>query len=43
MIIVTANDAAAAVEAARQAGANDLLIKPFHPAALVDKAKAMLS
>ena len=43
VIIVTANDAAAAVEAARQAGANDLLIKPFHPAALVDKAKAMLS
>jgi len=43
VIIVTANDATAAVEAARQAGANDFLIKPFHPAALLDKAKAMLS
>jgi DNA-binding response OmpR family regulator len=43
VIIVTANYASAAVEAARQAGANDFLIKPFHPAALLDKAKAMLS
>jgi DNA-binding response OmpR family regulator len=39
VIIVTANDASAAVEAARQAGANDFLIKPFHPAALLDKAR----
>ena len=43
VIIVTANYASVDVEAARQAGANDFLIKPFHPAALVDKAKAMLS
>jgi two-component system cell cycle response regulator len=43
VIIVTANYALVDVEAARQAGANDFLIKPFHPAALLDKAKAMLS
>jgi DNA-binding response OmpR family regulator len=40
---VTANYGSAVAEAARQAGADDLLVKPFHPAALLDKAKAMLS
>ena len=43
MIIVTANYGPAAVEAARRAGADDFLVKPFHPAALLDKAKALLS
>jgi DNA-binding response OmpR family regulator len=43
VIIVTANYGPAAVEAARRAGADDFLVKPFHPAALLDKAKAMLS
>jgi DNA-binding response OmpR family regulator len=40
---VTANYGSAAVEAARQAGADDYLVKPFLPATLLDKAKAMLS
>jgi DNA-binding response OmpR family regulator len=43
VIIVTANYGSAAVEAARQAGADDYLVKPFLPATLLDKAKAMLS
>ena len=43
MIIVTANYGSAAVEAARRAGADDFLVKPFLPAALLDLAKAMLS
>jgi two-component system cell cycle response regulator len=43
VIIVTANYGSAVAEAARRAGANDLLVKPFHPALLLDKAKAMLS
>jgi len=43
VIIVTANYASADVEAARRAGADDFLVKPFHPAALLDMAKAMLS
>jgi DNA-binding response OmpR family regulator len=43
VIIVTANYGSAAVEAARRAGADDFLVKPFLPAALLDMAKAMLS
>jgi DNA-binding response OmpR family regulator len=43
VIIVTANYSSADLDAARRAGANDLLVKPFHPATLLDKAKAMLS
>jgi DNA-binding response OmpR family regulator len=43
VIIVTANYGAAEVEAARRAGADDFLVKPFLPAALLDMAKAMLS
>ena len=42
VIIVTANYGLAEMEAARQAGADDFLIKPFLPATLLDKAKAML-
>ena len=43
VLIVTANYGSADLEAARRAGANDLLVKPFHPVMLLDKAKAMLS
>jgi DNA-binding response OmpR family regulator len=43
VVIVTANYGAAAIEAARRAGADDYLVKPFHPATLVDMANAMLS
>ena len=43
VIIVTANYGPGDVEAARRAGADDFLVKPFHPAALLVKAKAMLS
>jgi DNA-binding response OmpR family regulator len=43
VIIVTANYGSAAVEAARRAGADDFLVKPFLPAALLDMAEAMLS
>ena len=43
VIIVTANYGAAEGEAARRAGADDFLVKPFHPATLLDMAKAMLS
>jgi DNA-binding response OmpR family regulator len=43
VLIVTANHGSADLEAARRAGANDLLVKPFHPVMLLDKAKAMLS
>jgi DNA-binding response OmpR family regulator len=43
VLMVTANYGSAAVEAARRAGADDVLIKPLHPAALLGKAKAMLS
>jgi DNA-binding response OmpR family regulator len=43
VIIVTANYGPAAVEAARRAGADDFLVKPFLPDALLDMAKAMLS
>jgi two-component system cell cycle response regulator len=42
VIIVTANYGSADLDAARQAGADDLLVKPFHPALLLDKVKAML-
>jgi DNA-binding response OmpR family regulator len=42
VIMVTANSSSADVEAARQAGANDFLVKPFLPATLLDMAKAML-
>jgi DNA-binding response OmpR family regulator len=43
VLIVSANYASADREAARRAGADDFLVKPFHPAVLLDKAKAMLS
>jgi DNA-binding response OmpR family regulator len=43
VIIVTANYGTAEVEAARQAGADDFLVKPFLPATLLDKAKTMLT
>jgi two-component system cell cycle response regulator len=43
VLIVSANYASADREAARRAGADDFLVKPFHPAMLLDKAKAMLS
>jgi DNA-binding response OmpR family regulator len=42
VIIVTANYVSADVEAARRVGADDLLVKPFDPATLLDKAKALL-
>jgi DNA-binding response OmpR family regulator len=42
VIMVTANYSSADVEAARQAGADDFLVKPFLPATLLDMAKAML-
>jgi two-component system cell cycle response regulator len=43
VLIVTANYASVDVAAARRAGADDFLVKPFHPAMLLDKAKTMLS
>jgi DNA-binding response OmpR family regulator len=43
VLIVTANYASVDLAAARRAGADDVLVKPFHPAMLLDKAKAMLS
>jgi DNA-binding response OmpR family regulator len=43
VMIVTANYVSADVEAARRAGADDFLVKPFDPAVLLDKAKALLS
>jgi DNA-binding response OmpR family regulator len=43
VIIVTANYGSAEGEAARRAGADDFLVKPFHPDMLLDMAKAMLS
>jgi DNA-binding response OmpR family regulator len=42
VIMVTANYGSAEVEAARQAGADDFLVKPFLPATLLDMAKAVL-
>jgi DNA-binding response OmpR family regulator len=43
VIIVTANYGTAEVEAARRAGADDFLVKPFLPATLLDMAKNMLT
>jgi DNA-binding response OmpR family regulator len=43
VIMVTANYVSADVEAARRVGADDFLVKPFDPVALLDKAKALLS
>jgi two-component system cell cycle response regulator len=43
VVIVTANYGSAEVAAARRAGADDFLVKPFLPATLLDMAKAMLS
>jgi DNA-binding response OmpR family regulator len=43
VIIVTANYGTVEVEAARRAGADDFLVKPFLPATLLDKANATLS
>jgi DNA-binding response OmpR family regulator len=42
VVIVTANYGAAEVEAARRAGADDFLVKPFLPATLLDLAKTLL-
>jgi DNA-binding response OmpR family regulator len=42
VIMVTANYGSAAVEAARQAGADDFLVKPFLPTTLLDMAKTLL-
>jgi len=43
VIMVTANYVSADVETARRVGADDFLVKPFDPAVLLDKAKALLS
>jgi DNA-binding response OmpR family regulator len=43
VVIVTANYGSAEVAAARRAGADDFLVKPFLPTTLLDMAKAMLS
>ena len=43
VLFVTANYAPVDRAAARSAGADDFLVKPFHPTMLLDKAKAMLS
>ena len=43
VIIVTANDGAAEVEAAHRVGADDFLIKPLLSATLLGMAKIMLS
>jgi DNA-binding response OmpR family regulator len=43
VIIVTANYGSAEVAAARRAGADDFLVKPFLPATLIDMTKALLS
>ena len=43
VLIVTANYAPVDRAAARSAGADDFLAKPFHPTMLLDRAKAMLS
>jgi DNA-binding response OmpR family regulator len=42
VVIVTANYGVAEVEAARRAGADDFLVKPFLPATLLDMAKTLL-
>jgi two-component system cell cycle response regulator len=43
VLIVTANYAPVDHAAARRAGADDFMVKPFHPTMLLDKAKAMLN
>jgi DNA-binding response OmpR family regulator len=43
VVVVLDVDGSVVAEAARRVGANDRLVKPFHPALLLDKAKAMLS
>ena len=43
VIMVTANYVLADMETARRVGADDFLVKPFDPAVLLDKAKALLS
>jgi DNA-binding response OmpR family regulator len=43
VIMVTANYVSADVETARRVGAGDFLVKPFDPAVLLNKAKALLS
>lgn len=42
VIIVSARGEEADVQAAEQAGADDYLIKPFSPAELLDRVKALL-
>jgi two-component system cell cycle response regulator len=42
VVIATASYGAAEVEAARRAGADDFLVKPFLPATLLDLAKTLL-
>ena len=42
VIMVTANYVSADLAAARRAGADDFLVKPFDPVVLLDKAKALL-
>jgi DNA-binding response OmpR family regulator len=41
--MVTANYGTAEVEAARRAGADDFLVKPFLPATLLDLANTMVT
>jgi DNA-binding response OmpR family regulator len=43
VVIVTANYGSAEVAAARRAGADDFLVKPFLPTTLIDMTKALLS
>ena len=43
VIMVTANYVSADMAAARRVGADDFLVKPFDPVALLNKAKALLS
>jgi DNA-binding response OmpR family regulator len=43
VVMVTANYGTAEVEAARRAGADDFLVKPFLPATLLDLANAMVT
>ena len=42
VIMVTANYISADLAAAHRVGADDFLVKPFDPAVLLDKAKALL-
>ena len=43
VVMVTANYGTAKVEAARRAGADDFLVKPFLPATLLDLANTMVT